>query len=294
MESKSTRKFLPYLYTAPATVFIYVLVAFPILYSVFLSLTNLNMYHWAQFDVIGLDNYGRILSGIDSEFFNVLLRTIIWTAANLILIVAISIGLALLLNMKELKLKGLMRTVLILPWAVPSYITSLIWKGMFNYDFGAVNAVFEKIGIGRIEWLTNPVNGMIASIIVNVWLSTPFMMLVCLGALQSIDRTYYEAADMDGAGALRKFFKITLPLIKPALLPALVLTGFVTFKQFDIIYLMTGGLAGKLDVVMTYGYNLAYNAKNYSLSAAFSVIVFILLLAMTLLNLRLSRINKEV
>lgn len=294
MENSKARKIMPYVFTTPATILIFVLVAFPIFYCIYISFTNLNMFHWSQFGFTGVDNYTRLLSSIDSEFFYVLLRTLLWTAVNIVLIVAIAIGLALLLNMKELKFKGIMRTILILPWAVPSYITSLMWKGMFNYDFGIINAILEKIGIGRIEWLTSPVYGMTACIIVNVWLSVPFMMLVCLGALQGIDHTYYEAAEMDGAGAFSKFFKITIPLIKSALVPAVILTIFITFKQFDIIYLMTGGLAGKLDVVMTYGYNLAFNAKNYSLSAAYSVIVFIILLVLTLTNMKLTRASKEV
>ncbi|MCX8129477.1 MAG: sugar ABC transporter permease [Clostridia bacterium] len=289
---KIAKKHTPFILTIPSLTIVLMVVVFPIAYCVYISFTNMNMYHWNKFNVIGIDNYIRTLKGIDVEFYRVLLRTIIWTVSNLALTVAIGLSLALLLNMKEIKYKGIIRTILILPWAVPSYITSLMWKGMFNHDFGIINAALEGIGIGRIEWLTSPTNAMIACIIVNIWLSFPFMMVVCLGALQSIDPTYYEAAEMDGASGIQKFTTITLRLIQPALIPAIILTTFVTFKQFDIIYLMTRGLAGKLDVVMTYGYNIAFDSKNYSLSSAFSVIVFFLLLGLTIVNMKVTKADR--
>lgn len=294
MARNRANKIRPYIYTTPSLIIMLILVVLPIAYNIFISFTNLNMYHWRKYEVTGITNYIRILGSLDTEFYIVFLRTIVWTVVNVFLMVFIGIMLALLLNMKELRFKGIMRTVLILPWAVPSYITALMWKGMFNYDFGIINGIIEKLGMHRVEWLTNPTCAMIACIAVNVWLSVPFMMIVALGSLQSIDKTYYEAADIDGAGAIRKFFSITLPFIKPAIIPAVILTAFMTFKQFDIIYLMTNGLAGKTDVVMTFGYRLAFDSKNYSLSAAFSVIVFIVLLVLTVLNMKLSRADREV
>ncbi|OPJ64459.1 carbohydrate ABC transporter permease [Clostridium oryzae] len=275
-----------YLYIVPSFIGILLIVVLPIFYCIYISFTNMNMYHWINYRFVGLESYTKVLKGLNGEFYQVLLRTIVWTVINIFLQVAFGIFLAMLLNIKQLKLKGLMRTLLILPWAIPVYISSLIWKGMFNYDFGIVNDLITKIGLHRIEWLTSPTFGMIACIIVNVWLATPFMMTVCLGALQSIDASYYEAADMDGANAFDKFFRITLPLIKSMLIAPIILTSFVTFKQFDIIYLMTGGLGGKTDVVITYAYNKAFTSKNYAFSSAFSVIIFLILLVFTIINMR--------
>lgn len=288
------KKVMPYLYITPSLVGILVIVVLPILYCVYISLTNMNMYHWRSYEFVGLESYIKVLKGLDGEFYAVLLRTIVWTVINIVLQVALGLFLAMLLNIKEVKFKGIMRTLLILPWAVPGYISSLIWKGMFNYDFGMVNTLLAKLGLHRIEWLTSPTYGMIACIIVNVWLATPFMMTVCLGSLQSIDSSYYEAADMDGANAFDKFFKITLPLIKPMLVAPIILTSFVTFKQFDIIYLMTKGLGGKLDVVITYAYNKAFTTKNYAYSSAFSVIIFLILLALTLINMKAAKGEEDV
>lgn len=283
-----------YLYIAPSLIGILLIVVLPIFYCIYISFTNMNMYHWINYRFVGLESYAKVLKGLNGEFYQVLLRTIVWTVINIFLQVAFGIFLAMLLNIKQLKFKGLMRTLLILPWAIPVYISSLIWKGMFNYDFGIVNDLITKIGLHRIEWLTSPTFGMIACIIVNVWLATPFMMTVCLGALQSIDASYYEAADMDGANAFDKFFRITLPLIKSMLIAPIILTSFVTFKQFDIIYLMTGGLGGKTDVVITYAYNKAFTSKNYAFSSAFSVIIFLILLVFTIINMRAARGGEDI
>lgn len=282
-------KVTPYLYIAPSTILILLLCIYPMVYTFILSFTNLNMYHWKNPSFIGVKNYISILGRLESDFLVVVFRTIIWTILNMVIHVSLALIMALLLNIEKLKFRGLYRTILILPWAVPGYISTLIWKGMFNYDFGAINAILNKIGITSVDWLNNPTHAFIACIIVNVWLATPFMMIICLGALQSIDKTFYESADIDGATAFQKFKFLTMPLIKPIMLPAVIITIFVTFKQFDVIYLLTRGLAGKTDLLITYAYNKAFNEYNYGYSAAFSVIIFILLLILT--NFRKKIIN---
>ncbi len=288
------KKHIPYLYSGPALILIFGAVIYPILYCIYISFTNLNIYHWKSFDFIGIDNYIRVLTGLDAQFYVVLLRTVVWTAINLALQLFIGLGLAMLLNIEELKGRGIMRTLLIIPWAIPGYISALVWKGMFNYDFGIVNAILHSVGIPKIYWLTDPFFAMVACIVTNVWLATPFIMLVCSGALQSIDKTMYEAAELDGASGLSRFRFITFPLIKPVIMPAMIFTAFVTFKQFDIIYLMTGGLAGKTDVALTYAYNYAFNSRNHSISATFSVIIFLILLVLTFINMKMSKADKDI
>lgn len=279
---KKKQRLIPFAFISPSMLFILTVSIYPIIYTVIISLTNLNMYHWQNPEFIGIQNYTKILGAFNSEFFVVLIRTIVWTIVNMVIHIVLAGILALLLNIDQLKGKGIYRVILILPWAVPGYISTLIWKNMFNYDFGAINLILQKIGITPIDWLTNSLNAMIACTIVNVWLATPFMMVVILGSLQSIDKTYYEAAIIDGASAFDKFRFITLPLLKPAVTPAIIITLFVTFKQFDVIYLMTKGLAGKTDVIITYAYNKAFLDYNYGYSAALSVIIFVILLACTM------------
>lgn len=278
---KDNKKLQPLLFLTPSMLFILVVSIYPIIYTLIISLTNLNMFHWKNPEFIGVKNYIKILGTFDGEFFVILIRTIVWTVVNMLIHVVLAGALALLLNIDKLKGRAIYRMILILPWAVPGYISTLIWKNMFNYDFGVINLILQKIGMSPIDWLNNPMNAMIACTIVNVWLATPFMMIVILGALQSIDKSYYEAATVDGATVFEQFKLITVPLIKPAVTPAIIITLFVTFKQFDVIYLMTKGLAGKTDVIITYAYNKAFLDYNYGYSAALSVIIFVLLLGCT-------------
>lgn len=292
--NEKRRSFLPYLYLTPGMLIIVTLCIYPIIYTIVLSFTNLNMYHWANPSFIGIDNFIKIFSSLDGGFIEVILRTIVWTALNMIIHVGLALVLALLLNMEKLRFKGFYRTMLILPWAVPGYISTLVWRGMFNYDFGAINQILKSIGLNGVEWLSNPRTAMIACIIVNVWLATPFMMIVCLGALQSIDRSYYEVAELDGASIFQNFRYITFPLMKPAVLPAIIITLFVTFKQFDVVYLLTRGMAGKTDLVITYAYNKAFTDYNYGYSAAFSFIIFVILLLITSFRRRMINSAEEV
>ncbi len=289
-KNNKSKNIVPYIFLSPSMLLIAMIAVYPIIYTIIISFTNLNMNHWNNPSFVGIYNFKKILGSFDSGFFVILLRTIIWTIANMVIHVTIAVFLALLLNIEDLKFKGLYRMVLVLPWAVPGYISTLIWKGMYNYDFGAINIILKYFGIAPVDWLSKPLNALIACTIVNVWLATPFMMVVTLGALQSIDKSYYEAAIIDGATSFEKFKYITLPLLKPALTPAIIITTFVTFKQFDVVYLLTKGLAGKTDLIITFAYNKAFSDYNYGYSAALSVIIFIILLILT--NFRKKSLDK--
>ena len=279
--NRKDKKYLPYLYMSPAMIFITVVAIYPIIYTLGMSFTNVNMNHWKDPSFIGFKNYIKILGRLDGDFFIVLLRTIVWTSVNMLTQIVLAIGLALLVNIKNLAGKRIYRTLLILPWAVPGYISTLIWKNMFSYDFGVINMILADGGLKPVDWLTSPISAFVACTIVNVWLAVPFLMIVTLGALQSIDESLYESATVDGATAVQKFKYITLPLLKPSVTPAVIITLFVTFKQFDVIYLMTKGLGGKTDVLITYAYNKGFTDFNYGYSAALSITIFILLMLIT-------------
>ncbi len=276
-----------HIFTLPANIVLIIATIFPILYSFYLSFFNMSINHFQDYKFVGLYQYKRIFLNVDSQFFIVIGRTILWTIINLVIQVVIAVLLAMLLNMKDLKFKGIYRTILILPWAVPAYISALIWKGMFNYDFGIINTILKDFGLKPVEWLLNPNIAFIACIIINVWIATPFMMIVALGGLQSIDENLYEAASIDGANRWQKLTNITIPLLKPVMVPAIVLTAFMTFKQFDIIYLVTEGMGGKTDLIITYAYN-TFKSYNYSLSSAYSLVIFFILIIMTIISMKLS------
>lgn len=289
----------PFAYTSPSSLIILMIVVFPILYTVYISLTNMNIYHWTNYTFNNGQNYIRALTVMDEGFISALARTFLWTVINLILQFVIALTLALMLNVEGLKFKGLYKTILMISWAMPGYISALIWKyGMFHNDFGLLNQVLHMIGLKGVEWLNTDFMAFISCLIVNLWLALPFMILMIYGGLQSIDHVYYEIAQIEGAKLMTKIARITLPLLRPVLIPAIAMTTFVTFKQFDIVYLMTQQTGSKtganIHTVITYAYEKAFVTNNYGYSSALSVIIFVIIVAFTVLNQRYLKSGGEV
>ena len=274
---------LSYAWSAPSLLLIGLMVVFPIFYTCYISLTNMNVYHWFDFTVIGLDNYIRALFVFDSGFLSALLATILWTVVNMVLQLMIAFVLANLLNIKKLRLRGLYKTVLMFPWAMPGYVGILLWKtGMFNTQFGLLNQWMNKLGFAAVRWLSSDVSAFICCTVVNLWLALPFMIMIMDGALQSIDKCYYESARLDGAGVLARARYITIPAMRPIIAPAVIITVFTTFKQFDVVYLLTQQAGAKtgsgFHTILTYAYENAFITNNYGYSSAISMIIFALLL----------------
>lgn len=272
-----------YLCSAPSLLLILLIVVFPILYTGYISFTNMNVYHWFNFDLIGFENYADALFVFDSGFLSALLVTVIWTIVNMVLQLVIAFVLANLLNIKKLRFRKLYKTILMFPWAMPGYVGILLWKtGMFNTQFGLLNQWMEKLGHEAVRWLSSDVSAFICCTVVNLWLALPFMIMIMDGALQSIDRSYYESARLDGAGAIAQARYITIPAMKPIIAPAVIITVFTTFKQFDVVYLLTQQAGAKtgsgFHTILTYAYENAFITNNYGYSSAISIIIFILLI----------------
>ena len=283
MSKKQKGHLKSYTWSAPALILIGLMVVFPIFYTGYISLTNMNVYHWFDFTIVGLDNYIRALFVFDSGFLSALLATILWTAVNMALQLVIAFTLANLLNIKKLRLRKLYKTILMFPWAMPGYVGILLWKtGMFNTQFGLLNQWMEKLGFAAVRWLSSDVSAFLSCTVVNLWLALPFMIMIMDGALQSIDRSYYESARLDGAGVLAQARYITIPAMKPIIAPAVIITVFTTFKQFDVVYLLTQQAGAKtgsgFHTILTYAYENAFITNNYGYSSAISIIIFILLI----------------
>lgn len=273
-----------YLWSAPSLALIALIVVFPILYTFFISLTNMNVYHWFDFTIIGLDNYMKALFVFDSGFLSALINTVLWTIVNMAIQLVLAFVLASLLNIQKLRARKLYKTLLMFPWAMPGYVSILLWKtGMFNTEFGLLNQWMEKLGLEAQRWLSSDVSAFICCTVVNLWLALPFMLMIMDGAMQSIDRSYYESALLDGANWFQRSVSITIPAIKPIIAPAVIITVFTTFKQFDVIYLLTQQMGAKtgsgLHTILTYAYENAFITNNYGYSSAISIIIFLLLLA---------------
>ena len=283
MKNRKKDTLISYAWSSPSLILIALMVVFPILYTLYISLTNMNVYHWFDFTVIGLDNYIRALFVFDSGFLSALFATILWTAVNIVLQLVIAFVLVSLLNIQKLKMRKLYKTLLMFPWAMPGYVSILLWKtGMFNTQFGLLNQWMERFGQEAVRWLSNDVSAFICCTVVNLWLALPFMIMIMDGAMQSIDKSYYESAILDGATWLDRTRYITIPAITPIISPAVIITVFTTFKQFDVVYLLTQQAGAKtgsgFHTILTYAYENAFITNNYGYSSAISIIIFILLL----------------
>lgn len=292
------------LYLAPALLSILIVTCIPIVYTVFISFTNYNMFHLNDFSLVGLENYATVFSGsIKNVFFPVLG----WTVCFAVLSTAGSYGmgliLAILLNNPDMKESKLYRAVLIVPWALPSTIAILAWQGLLNEEYGGINNLLHALGYaGTIPWLTNPFWARVGIIIVNVWLGFPYMMNVCLGGLQAISQDYYEAARIDGATRFQCFKRITMPMVTRLSIPLVISTFASNFNNFGNIYMITQGgparvdnqFAGYTDILASTTYKMTTWSNRYELSATFSVLIFIIVGTFTLINMHLSGSFKEV
>jgi len=274
------RSALPaYAYLAPAALGMTAVVFIPFLAGAAVSLFA---HSGGEFTFVGLRNFARILSSQEYgvthplSFWFTLVVTVLWTVANVVMHVSIGLGLALLLRDPWMKLKGVYRVLLIVPWAVPNYITALIWKGMFNRQFGAVNAFLDLFGVEPVSWFSNFFTSFAANVATNTWLGFPFMMVVTLGALQAIPRDLLEAAEVDGANAWQRFRHVTLPLLKPALLPAVILGAVWTFNMFNIIYLVSAGEPdGSTEILISEAYKWAFTRQaQYGYASAYALMIF--------------------
>ena len=289
MKQKTQGK--PWLYSLPALLLIAVVIVFPIGYTAYISFTNMNLYHWNDYRIIGFGNYARALLKFNTGFLSALLTTLLWTALNMGIQLVVGFFLALGLNAEGLRLRRVYKTALMIPWAVPAYLSILLWRvGMFNTEFGILNKLLTSLGFGKVDFLANNTIAFCSCMVLNLWMALPFMISTIDGALQSVDSNLYESATLDGAGFWTRIIHITIPAIKPIIAPAAVMTTFITFKQFDIIYLLTqqkGYMTGAtLNTVITYAHQNAFVSNNYGLSSAVSMLLFLLIIAFSLVTNR--------
>jgi arabinogalactan oligomer/maltooligosaccharide transport system permease protein len=232
------------------------------------------------------------------DFFVVMFRSVLYVLACIPFFFLFGFVLALVLNSEHLKGRAIWRVLLIVPWAMQAYISALVWQFFFRGEAGTINQMLGLIGIEGPTWLLDSNLAFFAVVLVNVWMSYPFFMVVILGALQSIPQEQYEAAEMDGATWWDKILQITLPLLRPAVMPAVVLSSITTFQMFNTVWMITGGgptrgvgKPGATELVMIYAYQ-QFRDQNYARIAAFAIIVFIVLFIATLASLRITQVTK--
>jgi arabinogalactan oligomer/maltooligosaccharide transport system permease protein len=320
--ARAQRNIQPYLYLVPAFLVMAIITFYPLIFQVWMSFhdfgqINFRVRNPVPAEFIGLDNYIRIATSKlqipNFEFVRLVLFNLFWAFSNVVVHVILGVLIAVVLNTKGLRFRGIYRALFILPVVIPPIIVATVWRNLFDPDSGAVN--LGLLGLGglfgipannpafHLAWLRQPNDpipwiplplAFYAMITANSWLGWPLNSVVATGALQSIPGELYEAAEMDGASPWQKFKNVTIPFLRPAMLPYAIYGFVVTFNLFFLPYFMTQGEPfGRTEILVTQAYRLAYERRLFGVAAAFCVYLFFLLLVVTLITNRLAKATKS-
>lgn len=273
---------------APSLVLIFALAIYPLLYTIFISFTELNMMT-GETQYKGVENY--IQAFTSGEFWNSVWVTLLFTLLSLLIQLPLGVLVALLLN-QEFKGRWLLRSVVLIPWAVPTLVNSTLWNWIFNTQYGAANRILMQFNLisEPIIWFDSPMKAMGVIVFADTWRMLPLYVLMMLASLQTIPQAQIEAAVLDGAGAFSRFRNVILPLIKPMLLVVLVIRTMQALKVFDIIYMLThGGPANGTMVISYYIYNQSFGFMHFSYGAALAIVVAVISTIITVVYVRILR-----
>ena len=313
------KKGTPYVYLIPAFIVMGIITFYPLAFQVWMSLTDYGLKNlrltapppsW-----VGLSNYIAILKNeialSSFSFWRTLGFNLFWTVSNVTIHVALGILIAVALNVQGVWFKGFYRAIYILPIVIPQIIVAAVFRNMYDPDSGAINQALMWIGriflipaqAFHIRWIDQvdyPISfipltlSYFALLICNVWLGWPLQTIIATGALQSIPKELYEAASIDGASGNQQFWKITLPLLRPAMVPAAVYGLIVTFNLFNLIYFLSGGgPLRKTEILLTAAFRLVNEQQLYGVAAAFCVYIFLILLVLTLIVNRITKATES-
>ena len=284
-----SRSRLAHLYVAPALIALATLTFYPILYGMWLAFTNADQTRLGDEAWVGLANFLTVFAS--PGLWRVTLFTFVWAISNVVAHVFLGLVLALALNTAGLRGRTVYRTVLLLPWAIPGYISILAWNGMLQPD-GLINAVLNT----GIDFFAGATSARVTVILVNIWLGVPFMMMMLSGALQALSSDMFEAAEVDGVSRWDQFRFLTFPNLKGTLVPVSLLSFIWTFNSFNTIYLLTRGNPyvgfgepGATDTLITYVFAVAFEYGRYGVAAAWSVFVFLMLVGFSWVYLQRTR-----
>jgi arabinogalactan oligomer/maltooligosaccharide transport system permease protein len=309
------------LYLLPAFLVMGIITFYPLLYQLWMSTTDFGIKN-LRLDAplptsVGLQNYVDIITGklalkVPKFDFGYLIGfNLWWTFSNVIIHVTLGILIAVVVNQEGLWFKGFYRAIYVLPIILPTLVVANVWRNMFDPDYGAINLTLAGIGswfgvapeafvIRWFDQIEPPIPGIplplsyFAILITNMWLGWPFMTIVATGALQSIPGDLYEAASIDGADGQQKFWRITLPLLRPAMVPAAMYGLITTFNLFNVIYFTSrGGPLRQTEILVTQAFRLVNEQRLYGVAAAFCVMIFFILLALTLLTNQFTRATES-
>jgi ABC-type sugar transport system permease subunit len=272
---------------SPALAVVALVAIFPLAWTVWesLHLHDLRM-PWRGRPFVGLGNYAELLS--TPRFWSALAHTAFFTAVSVTLELLLGLAFALAMN-RAFRGRGLVRAAVLVPWAIPTVVAALLWRFMFEGQSGIANALLVSAGAlgAPIVWFVHAATAWVPVILADVWKTTPFVALLLLAGLQNIDRSLYEAAAVDGASAWWQLRRITLPLLKPAILVALIFRTLDAFRVFDLVYVLTSGGPGtSTEPVALYAFNALLQNLRFGYGSAVSVVIFIITFALALAYIR--------
>ena len=275
-------KSVPFFFLVPALLILAGVTVYPLFYVAWLSLHRKQLI-FGIMDFIGLENYIHLLG--DGRFWNAFGNTAYFTAVSVSIELVLGMAIAILLN-RSFPGKGLMRSIVLIPWAIPTVVSAKIWEWLYNPELGLLNYI---LGL-NINWLGKPLWALNAAILMDIWKTTPFVVLLLLAGLQSLPRDLYLAARVDGASAWTTFRLITLPLLKPVILIVLIFRTLDAFRVFDSIYVLTGGgPANTTETLSIYSYKVLFQTLQFGYGSTISLTVFIFVGTLTMFYIKLLR-----
>ncbi|MFD0621080.1 ABC transporter permease subunit [Paenibacillus sp. GCM10027629] len=297
----------PYLLLLPASFFVLFVTVMPLVFNVLIAFTNYSapdhIPDRSLVDWIGYASFYDLFTqeAWRSTFVGIAVWNIIWATVSTISVFLSGLILAMMVNHPRVKFKKFWRTAFILPWAVPQFISILVFRVLLNGSFGPINDLIVKLGFSPVSWLSDPTMAKVSIILVNLWFSTPFLMALMSGVLTTMPRDLYEAAEVDGASWRQKFTKITLPLVLLATAPILIMQFAFNFNNFNLIYLLTDGnpnqpdyfYAGSTDILISWIFKMTLNQSQFNMASAVSIIMFILIAGFSLWNYKRMKSNQE-
>ncbi|MBM7839499.1 arabinogalactan oligomer/maltooligosaccharide transport system permease protein [Alkalihalobacillus xiaoxiensis] len=302
-----SEKGFPYFLLMPSVVFTSFLTILPLIFGIAIAFTNYSapnhippasLVDWVGFqtfiDLFNMKTWNRTFIGVFSWTF-------VWAILATVTTFFTGMFFAVLLNSKGIRFQKFWRSIYILPWAIPSFVSILIMRNLFNGEFGPINQYLDFIGLAAVPWLSDPNWAKFTLVVVNIWFGFPFWMVLMSGVMTSIDRELYDASQVDGANARQQFRKITLPIVMFSTAPLLIMQFAGNFNNFNLIYLLTQGgpvnvnysYAGSTDILISWIYKLTLDQSQFAMASVVSILIFIALAGISIWNFRRTRAFKE-
>lgn len=280
------RPYFAYVLNTPALLVIVLLAGYPIVYSAWISLHKYNLKRPRVFDFVGFANYGRILES--EEFWSALWITLQFTSLVVVFVVVLGLAIALLLN-RDFPGRDIVRTLILLPWAIPPVVNGLMWQWIYDSKVGALNGLLTSLGLisEYRGWLSDPLSALLALVFADVWNAVPLAVVLLLAALQRIPAELYDAARVDGGSPLQLFRYVTFPWLAQPLLIVLILQTLAAIRAFDVIYVLTAGGPGTATTTLTWKTFLTtFDSLDFGLGNAYAYTVSLITLALALVYFR--------